>query len=267
MTKRCQYEVSQYEKCMKPALYRGFGGVPFCKEHAEQSINLHFGFRTCKGDDDMEAITGHRLHCSKCDVHLTFLGLCGKCGHRYDLPPYAKDKTGLAEEKQPDKIQLTEEVRAILERAFLIPVVESEAAYIFERIQELLKTRTEAEEKQPGSLLEISRLDINEGDTLVVKVLDGPISQEGAERMKKEINAILPEVRVLIFDHDVELLTIRLSHKTLKELREEDGLNPPTGGSNASKIVVDTLCRCKDPKPGTIVDEAEFCLGCSLPRS
>ena len=45
---------------------------------------LHF--KVCDGNDKTEldeSITGHRLHCPKCDVHLTSLLLCPECGARY----------------------------------------------------------------------------------------------------------------------------------------------------------------------------------------
>lgn len=55
-----------------------------------------FGFRQhidglwqCNGRDRSqldEALTGHRYHCPKCNVHLTSGLLCPKCGKRYDWP-------------------------------------------------------------------------------------------------------------------------------------------------------------------------------------
>lgn len=50
--------------------------------------------RPCRGDKTEldEILTGHRLHCGKCDVHLTSLYLCPKCGYRYETSQIEREQ-------------------------------------------------------------------------------------------------------------------------------------------------------------------------------
>jgi len=53
------------------------------------------GLLRCNGRDETqldEQLAGHRYHCPICDVHLTSLLLCPKCGRRYDWPTHDSAK-------------------------------------------------------------------------------------------------------------------------------------------------------------------------------
>ena len=73
-----------------------------------------------------------------------------------------------------------------------------------------LERRHEERAKDEILKLEIGKLELSPGDILGVKILDGPVSMEMYDAVKRSIDEFLPDrIKALVYSDEIELGIIR----------------------------------------------------------